>query len=481
MVKHSEVPRQNLTPSGTVRQSPRDTVSSGQQQKDSQSHQSELHEDEYNDNDSRSTLLEAFQESDLSGLGLTGESGHVQETDVDTLLHSMYPQRKNVTPDETPRRPIRSSRKNKSRLRFDEDKSENEDCENEIIFGTSSSGSSSEEQPNKENERPSTQEPEANKSSGRRKPQKKIRKLTQVITEKNALPKFSQGLSDDLKLRVVDMNQVLYEIRSHIEQVTGDTYPTRKELALLCSATIKKEGNLAELTTELQGIVRDGERRKWLISRTWEGRGLLFQESDDKLDIISKYPHYKDSTMLIFEYQLSQNLSSVDVVSRTQTLLQHLGTTLDVELRTADDQMAVLRLVQKQLIPKKMAKQNIKLSITSKDTTEVDGIAGTLTTHEAQAPFIVCTLETTRDGKRALATSIVLMQNTMVSSMRKPSVADVLQQLLGAYFIFDLKYPEAYSSFLRLLEKYIHQSLSADTQSRRPRAEYKELIRQLPV
>ena len=71
------------------------------------------------------------------------------------------------------------------------------------------------------------------------------------------------------------------------------------------------------------------------------------------------------------------------------------------------------------------------------------------------------------------------MHNKVVSILKDTSVSKVLQQLLAPYWIFDIKYPRAYESFLRILEKYLHGEVSAQTKKTRAKQEYVELVREL--
>ncbi|XP_034256859.1 uncharacterized protein LOC117654366 [Thrips palmi] len=374
-----------------------------------------------------------------------------------------------------------------------------------------------------------------------RKPAKKIRKFGKVLTKANALPIFSAALRQKLKNNNVKMSSVLEETRLHLEVEIEDTYLRKFEMNLLTSALIKEYPILADpnsgskgskslrrsiqksfsskryrdnqkenqenpstsnqpakkktnpmrrelpstststetLTAELQsGMVSDPRRLKWLIDRTYKERSSAFAMTEDKLGMLKLYPHLKNGKMMIYEYLLVIEKNETAIENNSQKFLTLLSSYLSIPQHTVDNSLEILNLIQDQLIPKLLRKQRLRKAITFKDATQVD--QRTLEQFNTlQAPCIVATVTTSREGKRVLNTSVLLMHDDVINVIKEPTLFQVMQQLLAPYWLLDVKYPRAYESFLRLLESYLHGELSAGTKKTRAKQEYLALTRDL--
>lgn len=63
--------------------------------------------------------------------------------------------------------------------------------------------------------------------------------------------------------------------------------------------------------------------------------------------------------------------------------------------------------------------------------------------------------------------------------MGPTTMKTVILQAMAPYFIFNLKYPPAYESLLRFLEKVVHGFFSPETEQTRAKQEYKKFVDEL--
>lgn len=110
--------------------------------------------------------------------------------------------------------------------------------------------------------------------------------------------------------------------------------------------------------------------------------------------------------------------------------------------------------------------------------TEVYGDLEALSSgHAEAAPFVLAVLDTNQQGTRVVSKALLLFKQGVVSQFDRPPVPELLLFLLGSYFVLDIAYPLAYNSFLRLIEKNVHNELSYNTSKTRAKQEYNNFIK----
>ncbi|KAK3922918.1 Epithelial cell adhesion molecule [Frankliniella fusca] len=342
--------------------------------------------------------------------------------------------------------------------------------------------------------------------SERRKPQLINRLFGQQIRLNNALPEFSAKLKSDLNKGCYNTHRLNMEIRDHIEYHTGGLYLTRKEWTLLCSAIVREYPLLGDLDNrkdhkhlkvgiqksitslrykknEKRALTAEGEtqtvvvvervsdemenhlneleagpvaetRVMWLIKKTLEVRQKELANAADVQSYLAKYPHHKNSKMLLYDYAVSGKLDLIKLHENSDLLLKKLRKLFEQD--NVADNIDVILLLQEQLYPAALRKKQegaITKLITVMNVTEAEAEIGVLDTNqELHSPCILLTVDVDDSGHRVIKSSFLKMFKGTASTYSNPTCSAVLLQLLSPYFLFNLAYPNAYNSLLRFLE-----------------------------
>lgn len=110
---------------------------------------------------------------------------------------------------------------------------------------------------------------------------------------------------------------------------------------------------------------------------------------------------------------------------------------------------------------------------------EAEGPRHIETTHNEHAPCVLITKKINEDGVEVISTCYLKMFSSAVSAINDPSTFEVVQLILGAYFIVGIKFPNAYKDILRFLELRVHGGLCQRTLDDRPHQTYNTFIREL--
>lgn len=83
------------------------------------------------------------------------------------------------------------------------------------------------------------------------------------------------------------------------------------------------------------------------------------------------------------------------------------------------------------------------------------------TTQHYHSPCVLALVDNLENGKLKIIKSILKMHKGTISIMGPTTMKTVILQAMAPYFLFSLKYPPAYESLLRFLEKSIHAASCA--------------------
>ena len=96
--------------------------------------------------------------------------------------------------------------------------------------------------------------------------------------------------------------------------------------------------------------------------------------------------------------------------------------------------------------------------------------------HEAHAPCVLVTKGISLHGQEQLKHSFLKLFNAAHSEIKEPTSCEVVLQIIAAYFVCGVKYPDAYNDWLRFLEKYVHGQLCQKTIRTKPHASYTNFL-----
>lgn len=101
------------------------------------------------------------------------------------------------------------------------------------------------------------------------------------------------------------------------------------------------------------------------------------------------------------------------------------------------------------------------------------------TTQQHHSPCVLVLVDDSETGKLKIVQSFLKMNKGTISIMGPTTTKTVMLQAMAPYFLFGLKYPPAYESLLRLLEKTVHGFFCRETQTTRAKKEYKDFLAEL--
>ncbi|KAK3929727.1 Orotate phosphoribosyltransferase [Frankliniella fusca] len=186
-----------------------------------------------------------------------------------------------------------------------------------------------------------------------------------------------------------------------------------------------------------------------------------------------KYPHLQSYQILSYEYGLLQKLNNVKMHENMESTMSKLKEHYHL---TEDDiltEIHILENVFNDVTPIQYRKIGMTVPLDVKDEEVVRNQEQT----ETHSPRIqVLTRFCPNNGKDIPIMSFLLGCGKVLNKCENPGGLEIAVQLLSAYFIMDLKYPNSFKSFLRFLEKTVNGGLCLQTLKQKPHAAYNKFV-----
>ncbi|KAK3910327.1 Putative ubiquitin thioesterase L96, partial [Frankliniella fusca] len=367
------------------------------------------------------------------------------------------------------------------------------------------------------------------------------RDIGQQITFTNCLPEFSERSKQSLEMGRPDWRAILADLRAHTHGLIGNDYPKKDEYDILCSTFIKqfpctadpdnpkgysqvklkfrkslsqmefytttlktkrlteranKENfnpivvvkerrpeNVDELDKKLQEANENSDSNliKQLILKTYQDRNIKFKALEGgvegSVEMWATYPHLQSFQMLSYEYSLLLKKTHVDLATNMKKIMDKLK--VHYHLETENEKLKEIKIldrVYEDITPVIYRKIGMVPALDIKDEMVIQNGPGQ-DQNERHSPRVLVMTRFGNDGMDIPIWSFLIGSGKVLSKCEEPGALEVTVQLLAAYFIMDLEYPNSYKSFLRFLEKAANGGLCLQTLKQTPHDTYSRFMR----